>query len=86
LLRQTDRSITEICFAVGLRSIGSFTTSFTRAFGLSPTAYRKSYPPAAVQALVPSCVVRAYARPTQHVSRRHAGDVAVASPADRSHD
>src|SRR5918912_506071 len=30
LLRKTDRSVTEICFAVGLRSVGSFTTSFTR--------------------------------------------------------
>ncbi len=80
LLRQTDRPIAEICFAVGLKSLGSFTTSFTRFFGLSPTAYRKSYPPAAAYALVPSCVVRAYARPTQHVSRRHAGDAAVASP------
>jgi AraC-like DNA-binding protein len=86
LLRQTDRSITEICFEVGLKSIGSFTTSFTRAFGLSPTAYRKSYPPAAAQALVPSCVVRAYARPTQHVSRRQVGDGAVASPTVRSHE
>jgi AraC-like DNA-binding protein len=80
LLRQTDRPIAEICFAVGLRSIGSFTTSFTRAFGLSPTAYRRSYPPAAAYALVPSCVVRAYARTRQHVSRRHAVDPAVASP------
>ena len=80
LLRQTDRPIAEICFAVGLRSIGSFTTSFTRAFGLSPTAYRRSYPPAAAYALVPSWVVRAYARPTQHVSRRHAADPTVASP------
>jgi AraC-like DNA-binding protein len=80
LLRQTDRPIAEICFAVGLRSIGSFTTSFTRAFGLSPTAYRRSYPPAAAYALVPSCVVRAYARPTQHVSRRQAANPAVGSP------
>jgi AraC-like DNA-binding protein len=80
LLRQTDRPIAEICFAVGLKSLGSFTTSFTRFFGLSPTAYRTSYPPAAAYALVPSCVVRAYARPTQHVSRRHGGDVVVASP------
>jgi len=86
LLRQTDRPITEICFAVGLKSVGSFTTSFTRAFGLSPTAYRKSYPPAAAHALVPFCLLRAYARPIQHVSRRHSGAAAVASPTDRSHD
>src|SRR6186713_3358038 len=40
LLRTTDRSVTEICFDVGLQSVGSFTTSFTRTFGSSPTAYR----------------------------------------------
>src|SRR5246127_2915238 len=37
LLRTTDRSVTEICFDVGLRSLGSFTTSFTRTYGMSPT-------------------------------------------------
>ena len=63
LLRMTDRSVAEICFAVGLQSIGSFTTSFTRTYGMSPTAYRAAFPPAAQHALVPSCVVRAYGRP-----------------------
>jgi AraC-like DNA-binding protein len=63
LLRTTDRSVTEICFAVGLRSLGSFTTSFTRTFGVSPTVYRSTFPPAAHLALVPSCVLRAYGRP-----------------------
>ena len=38
LLRTTDRSVAEICFAVGLSSLGSFTTSFTRTYGVSPTA------------------------------------------------
>src|SRR4051794_13871091 len=47
LLRTTDRSVAEICLAVGLQSIGSFTTSFKRAFGASPTAYRARFPPAA---------------------------------------
>jgi AraC-like DNA-binding protein len=65
LLRNTDHSVAEICLTVGLRSVGSFTTSFGRTFGLSPTAYRAAHPPAAERALVPSCVVRAYARP-QH--------------------
>src|SRR5919202_1130958 len=46
LLRKTDRSVAEICFAVGLRSVGSFTTSFTRTYGMSPTAYRESFAPA----------------------------------------
>lgn len=71
LLRLTDRSVTEICFAVGLRSLGSFTTSFTRTYGLSPTAYRAAYPPAADRALVPACILRAYGRP-QHRTFREA--------------
>src|SRR3954462_3370649 len=58
LLRGTDRSVAAICFSVGLQSVGSFTTSFTRTFGISPTAYRASFPPAAQQARVPACVVR----------------------------
>ena len=36
LLRNTDRSVTEICFAVGLSSLGSFTTSFRRVYGTAP--------------------------------------------------
>ncbi len=63
LLRNTDRSISDICFAVGLRSVGSFTTSFTRTYGLPPGAYRAAFPPAASHALVPACVMRAYSRP-----------------------
>ena len=69
LLRTTDRSVTEICFAVGLQSVGSFTTSFTRTYGMSPTAYRAAYPPAAQFARVPSCVVRVYARPQRRTFR-----------------
>jgi transcriptional regulator GlxA family with amidase domain len=40
LLRSTEHPIADICRAVGLRSVGSFTTSFGRAFGVSPSAYR----------------------------------------------
>ena len=69
LLRTTDRSVAEICFAVGLRSVGSFTTSFTRTYGVSPTAYRTAFPPASVHALIPACVVRAYARPQRRTFR-----------------
>src|SRR3954462_10073930 len=36
LLRTTDNSVVEICLAVGLQGVGSFTTSFTRHFGISP--------------------------------------------------
>jgi AraC-like DNA-binding protein len=63
LLRNTDRSVADICLTVGLRSVGSFTTSFGRTFGLSPTAYRAAHPPAAHRARVPTCVLRAWARP-----------------------
>lgn len=76
LLRDTDRSVAEICFAVGLRSVGSFTTSFTRTFGLSPTAYRAARPPAAARVSIPTCVQLAWARPhsssfREDSSRRH---------------
>ena len=63
LLRTTDRSVADICLTVGLTSVGSFTTSFGRTFGASPTAYRAAHPPAARLARVPTCVLRAYARP-----------------------
>src|SRR6266508_3870185 len=69
LLRHTDRSVAEICFSVGLQSVGSFTTSFTRTYGRSPTAYRAALPPAADHALIPACVLRAYGRPRSRTFR-----------------
>jgi AraC-like DNA-binding protein len=69
MLRGTDRSVADICMSVGLTSVGSFTTSFTRLYGRSPTAYRASFPPAATFALVPTCVIRAYARPQNRTFR-----------------
>ena len=48
-----DRSVAEVCFTVGLTSDGSFTTSFGREFGVSPTAYRATYPPASHRARPP---------------------------------
>ncbi len=74
LLRNTDRSVTTICFDVGLRSPGSFTTSFTRMFGLPPSAYRLAYPPAAAGAHVPACMVRHYGRPKHRTFREDSGD------------
>jgi AraC-like DNA-binding protein len=74
LLRNTDRSVADICLTVGLFSIGSFTTSFGRAFGMSPTAYRASYPPAATRARIPTCVLQAYARPRSSSFREDNGD------------
>src|SRR3954467_2141811 len=52
LLRTTDRSVADICFSVGHQSVGSFTTSFTRSYGASPTAYRAAHPPATDHARV----------------------------------
>jgi AraC-like DNA-binding protein len=69
LLRVTDRSVAEVCMDVGLQSVGSFTTSFKRMFGMSPTAYRAAFPPAAAHARVPSCVVHTYARPQHRTFR-----------------
>jgi AraC-like DNA-binding protein len=69
LLRTTDRSVADICLSVGLRSIGSFTTSFNRTFGMSPTAYRAAHPPASDLALIPTCVQRAWSRPPSSAAR-----------------
>ena len=63
LLRTTDRSVADICVSVGLRSVGSFTTSFGRAYGLPPSAYRAAYPPASTRGRVPTCVLMAWAKP-----------------------
>jgi len=63
LLRMTDWTVGEICVSVGLSSLGSFTTSFKGAYGMTPTAYRASQPPAEFAARVPSCFVRTYMRP-----------------------
>jgi AraC-like DNA-binding protein len=69
LLRNTDYSVAEICLEVGLQGVGSFTTSFKRMHGMTPTAYRAAYPPAAAAARVPSCIVRANARPRHRTIR-----------------
>jgi AraC-like DNA-binding protein len=69
LLRTTDRSVADICFSVGLQSVGSFTSSFSRTYGASPTAYRAAFPPAAHQARIPMCVQRVYGRPQRRTFR-----------------
>jgi AraC-like DNA-binding protein len=77
LLRTTDRSVAEICLDVGLQGIGSFTTSFKRTYGKTPTQYRASFPPASSLAVVPGCMVRAYGRP-QHRTFREDSEPAPA--------
>jgi AraC-like DNA-binding protein len=72
LLRTTDRTVADICMTVGLRSVGSFTTSFGRMFGVSPTAFRAAHPPAADRARIPTCVVRAWSRPHHGAPRTRA--------------
>lgn len=69
LLRTTDYDVARICHLVGLSSLGSFTTSFTRIHGMSPTAYRASLPPAAALAQIPDCVAMAYTRPRNRTFR-----------------
>ena len=73
LLRTTDRSVADICFSVGLQSVGSFTTCFTRTYGVPPTAYRAAFPPAADRAQVPACVVRVFGRPQRRTFREDVG-------------
>jgi AraC-like DNA-binding protein len=70
LLRTTDHSVADICFSVGLQSVGSFTTSFTRTYGVSPTVYRAKFPPAVEQARVPTCLMRFYGRPNHNSTFR----------------
>ena len=72
-LRTTDRSVTAICHSVGLDSVGSFTTSFTRAYGVSPTGYRSAFPPAANYAQIPSCILRAHGRQQRSTFREDSG-------------
>ncbi|WP_216858694.1 helix-turn-helix domain-containing protein [Actinomadura verrucosospora] len=59
LLRDTDRSVTDICFEVGFGSLGTFSRTFSAIVGRSPRAYRREA--AAVD--VPTCFVKAWARP-----------------------
>ena len=60
LLRQTDRSVTEICFDVGFVSLGTFSRTFSEIVGKPPSAYRRG---AAVEA-VPTCFAMAWTRPS----------------------
>jgi len=62
LLRNTDWPVTQICFAVGLTSVGSFVTSFRRVYGRPPLAYRASFPPARRLIRIPTCMAQAYGR------------------------
>jgi AraC-like DNA-binding protein len=63
LLANTDYTVTRICGLVGLASVGSFSTAFRRAYGLSPTTYRARHLPTLTRRVIPPCVLLAVARP-----------------------
>jgi AraC-like DNA-binding protein len=64
LLRRGDRSVTEVCFAVGCSSLGTFSTRFTELVGMPPSAYRRQA--ARTAAGLPSCVARQVTRPVRN--------------------
>lgn len=59
-LRETERSVTQICFDVGFTSPATFSRTFGEIMGESPSSYRKR----AVVKAVPNCFVRAWMRPS----------------------
>lgn len=68
LLRRGDLTVTEICFAVGYGSVGTFTTRFTELVGQSPTAYRAREFAAAPE--MPSCLSTRATRPVRNREAR----------------
>ncbi len=64
LLRRGNLSVTDVCFAVGCASLGTFTTRFTELVGMSPGMYRRSEARATVG--IPSCVAKQVMRPVRN--------------------
>jgi AraC-like DNA-binding protein len=64
LLRRGDLSVTEICFAVGCASLGTFSTRFNELVGMSPGTYRRQQAHATVG--IPSCVAKEVTRPIRN--------------------
>lgn len=65
LLRRGDLTVTEVCFAVGATSLGSFSTRFTRLVGETPSGYRaRSHEHGAA---IPACVAMIHTRPVRKV-------------------
>ena len=65
LLRETDRSVTDICFDVGFGSLGTFSRTFTSIVGETPSHYRLGHGPI----VAPNCVVMAATRPRESASQ-----------------
>lgn len=64
LLRRDDLSVTEVCFAVGCQSLGTFSTRFTELVGVSPSVYRRQA--AAATLGMPPCVAKQVTRPVRN--------------------
>ncbi len=62
LLRETDRSVTDICLDVGFNSLGTFSRTFRDIVGVSPIAFRRGSAP--IGGAVPTCFTMAWARPS----------------------
>src|SRR5262249_20677197 len=62
LLRETDRSVTDICLDVGFTSLATFSRTFRDIVGVPPVAYRRSTTP--VRGAVPTCFTMSWARPS----------------------
>jgi transcriptional regulator GlxA family with amidase domain len=62
LLRTTDMQVAEVCLAVGFRSVGSFTTTFSRLVGISPTEYRRRNGGVSETDRIPLCFIKAWTR------------------------
>lgn len=83
LLRNTDMSVTEVCFAVGCTSLGSFSSRFTELVGETPSAYRAGSHNEL--RMVPGCETMVKTRPRKTKSRRRIqessfGEASVATP------
>ena len=63
LLRETDRSVTEICFDVGFNSLGTFSRTFRSVVGEPPSSYRARFAGAGASLRVPACWAMTWTRP-----------------------
>jgi AraC-like DNA-binding protein len=70
LLRRGDLSVTEVCFAVGCSSLGTFSTRFTELVGVPPSVYRGRTASATATAEMPSCVAKQVTRPVRNREAR----------------
>jgi AraC-like DNA-binding protein len=64
LLRRGDLSVTDVCFAVGCSSLGTFSTRFTELVGMPPSAYRAQVTAATTD--LPACVAKQVTRPVRN--------------------